>query len=71
MERHPAFHEHYPRPIVDWVGAKGWKHFREIQKLAIDTLPINPAVTPISNNEPRRSRSDAPKLTFRIRPISL
>jgi hypothetical protein len=65
MERHPAFHEHYPRPIVDWVGAKGWKHFREIQKLAIDTLPINPAVTPISNDEPRaiavgRPEADVP-----------
>lgn len=49
MESHPAFHEHYPPSIVNWVDARGWTRFREIQKLSIDTLPIDPTL-PVSDH---------------------
>jgi len=44
MEIHSAFQDRYPQPILDWVEAKGWSGFREIQKAAIDNVSIDPTI---------------------------
>ncbi|MCW2338217.1 ATP-dependent Lhr-like helicase [Sphingobium sp. B2D3A] len=48
MESYSAFSDLYPAPIIDWVQAKGWTGFREIQKLAIANIPIDQA-SPLSD----------------------
>ena len=42
MKRFEPFHGHYPKSVRAWVNARRWTKFREIQRLAIESIPIDP-----------------------------
>jgi len=42
VKRFEPFHGHYPKSVRAWVNARRWTKFREIQRLAIESIPIDP-----------------------------